>query len=57
MAPHRLCSLVLCLLLFPCLWGFRVGPCFCYAVLSVLPSFAIILIGKREHVALLLSSS
>ena len=33
------------------------SPCFCYAVLCVLSSFTIILLGKRELVALLLLSS
>ena len=34
--------------------GIRVGSFFCYAVLCVLSSYAIILLGKRELVALLL---
>ena len=40
-----------------CLWGFSVRFLFCFAVLRVLSSFAIILLGKRELVALLLLCS
>ena len=40
-----------------CWWGSVFGHGFCYAVLSVLPSFVIILIEKRERVALLRLSS
>ena len=37
----------------PCLWGLCVCSLLCYAVLSVLSSFGITLMGKREMVALL----
>ena len=37
--------------------GFCVGSLFCYAVLCVLSSFAIIPLGKRKLVALLLLCS
>ena len=40
-----------------CLWGFSVGSMLCFAVLCALSSFAIILLGKREPVALLLLCS
>ena len=36
-----------------CLLGFGVWPLFCYAVLSVISSFAIISLRKRELVAAL----
>ena len=39
------------------LWGFYVCSMVCCAVLCVLSSFAIILVGKRELVALLCLSS
>ena len=38
---------------FPLFVGFCVCSLFCYALLSILSSFAIILTGKRELVALL----
>ena len=43
-----------CLLLLPLFLGFSAGSLFCFAVLCVLSSFAIISLGKRELVALLL---
>ena len=48
--------LICYLLLFP-LWGFCACSLFCCAVLCVLSSFPIILMGKRELVALLCLSS
>ena len=33
--------------------GFMLCPCFCYALLSAVSSFAIISLGKKELVALL----
>ena len=44
-------------LLSHCLWGFCVWSLSCYAVLSVISSFTIIVIGKRELDALFLLSS
>ena len=46
-----------CLLLLPLFCGFCVRFLFCFAVLCVLSSFAIISLGKRELVALLLLCS
>ena len=45
--------LILCLLFSHCLRGlFVLRPCFCYTVHGVLSSFAIILMVKREFIAL-----
>ena len=41
-----------CLLLLSLFVGVLCLPLFCYAVFSVFPNFAIILMGKRELVAL-----
>ena len=49
--------MVLLLLLRPLSVGFSVTSLFCFAVLGVLSSFAIISLGKRDLVALLLLRS
>ena len=63
MASAAVCSKEVGLLLFiycccsHCLWGLSVRSLFCLTVLCVLSSFAIISLGKRELVALLLLCS
>ena len=49
--------LVIYFLLWLILWGFCVCSLFCYAILCVLSNLAIILMEKRELVALLQLSS
>ena len=49
--------LIYCLMYFPLFVGVLCLPLFCYALLCIHPSFAIILKRKRKLVALLLLSN